>query len=77
MKKKKVYKSLTEIQMAIIDEIHEPKGDLAELMSKKENERNIYYGYQIGMSRAAMILLDKITEMFHEFREQEEQNEQD
>ena len=73
MKKKKVYKSLTEIQMAIIDEIHEPKGDLEDLMSRKENEKNIFYGYQIGMSRAAMILLDKIIEMFPEIKEQDEE----
>jgi hypothetical protein len=73
MKKKKVYKSLTEIQKTIIDEIHEPKSDLEDLMSRKENEKNIFYGYQIGMSRAAMILLDKIIEMFPEIKEQNEE----
>ena len=30
------------------------------------------YGYQVGMSRAAMILLDKIYEMFPEERNEED-----
>ena len=37
MKKKKVYRNLTEIQLAIIDEIHEPVSELEDFMKKQRN----------------------------------------
>ena len=65
MKKKKVKEKLFDIRAAIIHEIENPNEEL-ELFMLKHQEDSLKYGYKIGMSRAAMILLEKACEMFQE-----------
>lgn len=71
MKKKKVKEKLYEIRKAIIEEIEEPE-EGTEILIQKYEKGFMRYGYRVGMSRAAMILLYKIYEMFPE---EEEENE--
>ena len=72
MKKKKVYRILKEIMNEIIDEIHEPNQDIELHISKPENKRDTFLGYQIGMSRAAIILMRKVEERFPETKTEDE-----
>jgi len=73
MKKQKVKKKLYEIRVAIINEIEEPKEELEEFITRREEEGrgSMMYGYKVGMSQAAMILLDKIYEMFPEEKDED------
>lgn len=70
MKKKLVKEKLYEIRLAIIEEIEEPEDDIEEFLLKKQGH-SMRYGYQVGMSRAAMILLEEIYKMFPEEKEDE------
>ena len=65
MRKKRVKEMLYEIRKNIIKEIDEPTEELDEFIFKNEVSSTLY-GYQVGMSRAAMILLDKIRELYPE-----------
>ena len=65
MKKKRVKEKLYEIRLAIIDEIEEPTEEMEQFLYDHQKD-NMEYGYKVGMSHAAMILLDKIYELFPE-----------
>ena len=65
MKKKKVKEKLFDIRAAIIDEIENPNEELEQFLLKHHKD-SMRYGYKVGMSRAAMILLEKACEMFPE-----------
>ena len=71
MKKKKVKEKLYDIRKAIIDQIEEPTEEMEQFLFNHQKD-SMEYGYQVGMSRAAMILLDKIYEMFPEERNEED-----
>ena len=71
MKKHKVKEKLYEIRVDIIDQIEEPNEVIEEFIFQHQKD-SFEYGYKVGMSRAAMILLDKIYEMFPEEKEDEE-----
>lgn len=71
MKKKKVKEKLYDIRVAIIDQIEEPTEEMEQFLFNHQKD-SMEYGYQVGMSRAAMILLDKIYEMFPEERNEED-----
>ena len=71
MKKKRVNEKLYEIRVAIIDEIEEPTEEMEQFLLYLQDE-SMEYGYNVGMSHAAMILLDKIYEMFPEEKDEEE-----
>lgn len=73
MKKKLVKGKLFDIRAAIIDEIEEPKEDIEEFLLKNQ-EYSMRYGYRVGMSRAAMILLEEIYKMFPEEKESDEED---
>lgn len=70
MKKRQVKEKLFDIRAAIIDEIEEPTELIAQFLLKHE-EDPMDYGYKVGMSRAAMILWEKIYEMFPEGKEED------
>lgn len=63
MKKKKVKEKLYKIQMEIIEQIEDPTEEMEQFLFNHQKD-SMKYGYQVGMSRAAMILLDKIFEMY-------------
>ena len=71
MKKKKVKEKLYDIRKAIIDQIEEPTEEMEQFLFNHQKD-SMKYGYQVGMSRAAMILLDKIYEMFPEEKNEED-----
>ena len=71
MKKQKEKEKLYEIRVAIIDEIEEPKEVMEKFIFEHQKD-SFGYGYRVGMSWAAMIMLDKIMEMFPEEKEDEE-----
>lgn len=71
MKKKKVKEKLYDIRVAIIDQIEEPTEEMEQFLFNHQKD-SMEYGYQVGMSRAAMILLDKIYELFPEEKDEEE-----
>lgn len=70
MKKEKVKEKLFDIRAAIIDEIEDPSEEMSLFLLKHE-EDSMDYGYKVGMSRAAMIMLEKIYEMFPEEKEED------
>ena len=72
MKKQKVKENLYKIRVDIIDQIEEPKEVMEDFIFGHQKD-SFGYGYRVGMSWAAMILLDKIYEMFPEEKEDEEQ----
>ena len=71
MKKQKVKENLYKIRMDIIDQIEEPNEVMEKFIFEHQKD-SFEYGYKVGMSWAAMILLDKIYEMFPEEKEDEE-----
>ncbi len=71
MKKKKVKEKLYEIRMEIIEQIEDPTEEMEQFLFNHQKD-SMEYGYQVGMSRAAMIMQDKIIEMFPEERDEEE-----
>ena len=71
MKKKKVKEKLYDIRIAIIEQIEEPTEEMEQFLFNHQKD-SMEYGYQVGMSREAMILLDKIYEMFPEERNEED-----
>ena len=71
MKKQKVKEKLYEIRLAIINEIEEPAETMGEFIFEHQKD-SFEYGYKVGMSWAAMIMLDKIMEIFPEEKEDEE-----
>lgn len=71
MKKQKVKEKLYEIRLAIINEIEEPVETMENFIFEHQKD-SFEYGYKVGMSWAAMIMLDKIMEMFPEEKEDEE-----
>lgn len=75
MKKKKVKAMLYEIRGSIIDEIGSRERE--EINSQPlfiQHWSTFDYGYRRGLTEAAMIMLDKIYEMFPE-EEQDERGE--
>lgn len=70
MKKRKVIKKLYDIRIAIIDQIEEPTEEMEQFLLYHQ-DGSMEYGYKVGMSHAARILLDKIYEMFPEERNEE------
>ena len=73
MKRKNVIKNLYRIRCEIIDEIVEKKRlEFKEDHSAIQNYSNFVWGYKVGLSQAAMILLDKIYELFPEEKDEEE-----
>ncbi len=71
MKKKKVKEKLYEIRLEIIEQIGDPTEEMEQFLFNHK-EGSMKYGYRVGMSHAAMIVLDKIYELFQEEKDEEE-----
>lgn len=70
MKKQKIKELLAELQVKMVDELDETTDDISYLI--EQHTGDFEYGYKVGMSRAAMIIMAKRKEMFpEEFREED------
>ena len=73
MKKKNVIKNLYKIRCEIIDEtVLKERLEIKRDHPLIKNYSNFVWGYKVGLSQAAMILLDKIYDLFPEEKDEEE-----
>ena len=77
MKKEKVKSLLYDARGKIIDELDEMKEYPGEAFVKNHGmkEYDFDYGYRVGISSAAMILLNVIYELFPEEKDEDEYEE--